>query len=321
MEKAMMLKRGWILLCPIFIAESAAAAIHSTPLRTYPTSPYQANSLATQLRSAHAPQFTELFANTSISSVWAHSDEFQLDYYQNQATAGAQWRIDDRFSGEVKYQYSWAANNHLDTITIEFHDLFNIGQNGRLEAGKHQFSIESPEYGVSVNDFEDEVMVSALHGYLQYQVYEQGPHALSLGGTLYYNDVDNSPFATTSFEQGLQVNYSMMLGSHAFFSTAGVTHRKENALLGGIPVKNLSVALSSGYGYRFERNHEFLIEYHGFEGVMDDDSEFSSTSHEIVIGYRYYMQNLLIELTSTENVINMDNSADIAFGLGVRYFL
>ncbi|MGF1910738.1 DUF3187 family protein [Vibrio kasasachensis] len=315
-----MLKRVLIPMWLIMVAESAMASIQSTPLRTYPTSPYQANSLATQLRSASAPQSTEIFANASMTSVWAHSAEFELDYYQNHAMTGAQWRINSRFSAELKYQYSWAANNHLDTITIKFHDFFGLGQNGRLEAGKHQFSIESQEYDVSVNDFEGEVMVNALHGYLQYQVYEQGPHILSVGGSLYYNDVDDSPFETSSFEQGLQVNYTYLSGNNSFFSTAGITHREEDDLLGGMPVKNNSVALGLGYGRRFARNHEFLIEYHGFEGILNDDSVFSTASHEIVVGYRYYMQNLLIEFTSTENIINMDNSTDIAFGVGLRYF-
>lgn len=298
------------------------AEVIPTPIRVYPTSPFQANSLAIQLRSAFPVEQSEIFAVGTVSSVWAHSDEFQLDYYQNQSLAGIQWRVSERLSAEVQYQYSWAANNHLDSLTISFHDLFGIGQNGREDVPKHQFTLESSEYGFSVTDFEGETMVNALHGYLQYQLVANGPHALSIGGSLYYNDVNDSQFKETSFEQGAQINYSMINGDHSLFSTVGLTHRIEDDFLNTpMPTKNFTAAWALGYAYRFGRVHEAVIQYHGFEGVLKDDSEFSQPSHEVVLGYRYHLPSALIELSATENMVNMDNSTDIAFSLGLRYFL
>jgi hypothetical protein len=278
--------------------------------------------LAIQLRSAFPVERAEVFAVGTVSSVWAQSEEFQLDYYQNQALAGVQWRMSDRLSAEVQYQYSWAENNHLDSITINFHDLFGIDQNGRMDAGKHEFNLESSHYGFAVNDFEDETMVNALHGYVQYQLFNAGPHGLAVGTSLYYNDVNDSKFKETSFEQGAQLNYSLLFGAHAFFSTFGVTHRSEDDFLNtSMPAKSFTSAWALGYARRFGRAHEALFQYHGFEGILEDNSEFSKASHEVVLGYRYHFARALIELSATENMVNMDNSADIAFSAGLRVFL
>ena len=294
------MKRVLITLTICSSITSAGAAVPSSPFRTYPTSPYQANSLATQLRSAFPSDRLEVFAVGTASSVWAQSGEFELDYYQNQALVGAQWQINDKFSAEIKYQYSWAGNNGLDSVTLNFHDFFNISQNGREEAGKHQFTIKSDQYNIDLTDFEDEVMVSALHGYLQYQIFTSTFQSLAIGGTLYYNNVNDSPFNTDSFEQGLQLNYSILSGPHSIFSTLGVTHRSEDEVLKSLPVKSFNGAWALGYGYRFGYVHEMMLEYHGFSGALEDHSEFSKPSHEVVLGYKYYLNNAAFELSLTE---------------------
>ncbi|SHO56201.1 DUF3187 family protein [Vibrio quintilis] len=313
-------KRILFFIALLLISRVSFSAIQSRPFRTYPTSPYQSTSLATQLRSAFPVEHAEIFVTGSMSSVWAQSDGFKLDYYQNQTMGGLEWRFSPRMSAELKYQYAWAGNNGLDSLTFSFHDLLGISQNGRSKVKKHQFNIDSPAYGYSVHDFEGEVMASAIHGYLQYQVFTLGNQALSVGGSLYFNEVNGSPFETASFEQGAQINYSLLYGPHSFFSTFGVTYRSDD-VLNTLPVKSFTTAWALGYGQRFTRNQELMLQYHGFEGVLKDTSEFSKPSHEVVLGYRYYYYQSMFELSATENIVNMDNSADIAFSAGIRLFL
>lgn len=299
---------------------SVSAGLRSTPMRIYSQAPYQSTVLTTQLRSAFTPESSELFAIGTVASIWARNEDYQLDYYQNQVFAGIQWALSPRWTAEFQYQFGWAGNNHLDSLTIDFHDFFGLDQNGRDEVDKHQFTIANERYGIQVSDFEDEVVVRALHGYLQYRLWQQPNHALALGASLYYNDVDDYPFTTHSFEQGLQLNYSYQSGAHAWFSTVGVTHRKpDRMILNSLPSKAYSWAVAMGYGYRFWTRHEVLLEYHGYEGILDDDSDLSDVTNEVILGYRYYFDRLLVEFSATENVFNMDNSTDIAFSLGLRY--
>lgn len=291
------------------------------PLRTYAASPYQSTSLSTQLRSAFPVELVEFFAFTSASSVWAHSEDFELDYYQNQVFTGMNWRINEKLSGEVMYQFSWANNNGLDSFVMNFHDAFGFSQNGREEAGEDQFSIVSDRYGVSEAEFEDEVLANAMHLYLQYQVYERDNEALAIGTSVYFNDVEDDSFASGSFETGLQVNYSKHMDKHALFTTVGLTYRNDATVLNSIEVHGVTAAFAVGYSYQFTERHEVLSEYHIYQGVLDDDSEFSKPSQEFVLGYRYHYDWFALELSATENLINMDNSTDILFTAGFRFFM
>ncbi len=295
----------------------------SSPFRTYPASPLQAMTLTTQLRSGELVDDAELFFMASAASVWIQNRDFQFDYYQNQAVSGIAWRVNDDWSAEVKYQLAWSANNHLDTLTIDFHDWVGISQNGRLDKDKHQNNIDSPLYNVHINNFESEIMVSAIHGYVQWQAFRTASQALTIGATLYYNKVNDSAFANSSFEQGLQANYSFFHGPHSLFTTVGGTlHSADEHIFQDLPVKRFTGAWAFGYGYRFAANHELMLEYHGYEGLLEDDSEFSKSSQEVLLGYRYYLKDLAqIEAAATENIYNMGNSTDILFSLGLRFFL
>lgn len=297
------------------------AEVNPTPLRTYAASPYQSTSLATQLRSAFPVESVEVFTMFSVASIWAHSEEFSLDYYQNQAFVGTQWRVSEKFSAELMYQFSRAKDNGLDSFVMSFHDAFGVGQNGRDEVAEDQFTINSDTYGISKQGFEDEVFVNALHLNLQYHLYSSKTEAFSIGGTLYFNDVKDSSFSSASFEQGIDINYSKRKGSHALFSTLGVTHRKDEMVLNSIETRNTTGAFAVGYSYQIAERHHILSEYHIYQGGGDDNSAFSKASQEVILGYRYRYQQIALELSGTENIGNMDNSTDILFSIGIRFFL
>ncbi|CAH0536138.1 DUF3187 family protein [Vibrio marisflavi] len=296
---------------------------HSSPFRTYAASPLQALSLTTQLRSAELVDDAEVFLVGSVASVWAQGRDIQLDYYQNQVMSGVAWRVSESWSAEVKYQLAWSANNHLDTLTIDFHDFVGISQNGRQDEDKHQNNIDSSTYNIAINDFDSEVMVNAVHGYLQWQAFRTSHQAFSFGATLYYNKVSNSPFAASTFDQAFQINYSLFYGASSFFTTIGGTlHSSDEHIFETLPVKRFTGAWAFGYGYRLARNHELMFEYHGYEGMLEHDEEFTKASQEVVLGYRYYLKDLAqFELSATENIYNMSNSTDIVFSLGMRFFL
>lgn len=312
-----------ILILPSFslLAQSQDNALQASPLRVYSPSPFQSTSLSMQLRSAFAPKTLEVFSNLSATSVWAQGNDYQLDYYQNAWQAGAQWQVSERWSSELSYQYAWSGNNHLDNIVKEFHDWFNLSQNGRDDVADHSFNIDSNSNNIHINDFKDETLVSAFTFYNQYQLFQNKQHALSFGASLYYNHVGSGPFERSVFEENIQLNYSYLSGPHALFSSVGVTHKdKDNFLSRDLSARDYTFAVALGYDYHFASNHELLIEYHGYQGQLEDGSDFDKMTHEMNLGYRYTHKAWQWELAATENMINPDNSADISFHGGVRYF-
>lgn len=110
-----------------------AAADYYGPLRTYAQAPVQSVSHTNYLRSAFSlpAEYFEASGSAALTSVWAHTDEYALDYYHNQIELGGKWQISDRWQWELNYRWVFAADNHLDGLTKGFHDLFGIDQNGR----------------------------------------------------------------------------------------------------------------------------------------------------------------------------------------------
>ncbi|WP_375319979.1 DUF3187 family protein [Aliivibrio logei] len=314
------------ILAPTILISLSSSLVNAdtsvTPMKIYAQAPLHSNTLSTELRSAFAmkEESVELFAAGTIASVWANSDSFNLDYYQNQVITGAQWQLTPKMKAELKYQYNYAGNNGLDSFVHGFHDFFGIGQNGRDEVENDRFNISVPKYGVEINDFEGETLSSALHSYFEYQVFANQYNAISLGASLYFNHVNSGSFKRDSFEQGLQANYSFSYEKHALFSTVGVTFRDNNAA-DNISYKNSTFAFSAGYGYAITPSHHIVTSYHIYEGSVDDGEDYSEPSNEFVLGYRYLLEKVAFELSVIENAVNMDNSTDIAFTFGVRYVL
>lgn len=61
-----------------------------------------------------------------------------------------------------------------------------------------------------------------------------------------------------------------------------------------------------------------MLEYHFYEGASEAASALSKASNEMLAGYRYHFSTSVVELILTENVLNMDNSPDVAITLGYR---
>ena len=292
------------------------------PLRSYAQSPIQVVSHTNVLRSGYSlpSGYVEAYASGTIASVWAHTSDYSLDYYHNQLELGGKWQINENWQWELNYRWVFAANNHLDGLTESFHDFFGIGQNGRDEVDKNRFYMSMPEYDILIEDFEGETLANNLSTYLQYQLLQNEHHGLSIGGSLYYNDVPHGTFKGTSFEQGLQINYTYQLNSaNVFYSMVGMTFRSGDRALKDFPYRHNTAAFASGYRYALKENHHFILEYHWYQGSTEGPSEFADASNEFVIGYRYLMENSAIEIMAIENARNMDNSTDIAFTFGYRY--
>ena len=291
------------------------------PLKTYAQSPIQSNSLTPLLRSgfSNRPGSVELYATGTIASVWAETEDYNADYYQNALTVGGQWQVNDRWTLDLDYTWRFAANNHLDTLTKNFHDAFGIGQNGREGVDDHSFDISDPEHGVEIHDFIGETLSSAITLYSGYQVLETRQHGLSVGGSLYYNHVNSGPFANSSFEQSLQANYGYRAGRHRIYTTLGMSHRSDDETLAHLPYKKFAFMAAMGYQFIITERHRLLLEYHLYEGASDTDSDLSEPSNEVLLGYRYHLNHGALEVSMIENAGNMDNSTDIAFTLGYRH--
>ncbi len=296
----------------------------ASPMFVYAQSPIHSNVLSTQLRSAE-PNRTgtiEFKSSYTQASIWAHTQAYSLDYYQNQSNIAVQWQASPIWKTELDYRVVTAKDNGLDSFVMGFHDLFGVGQNGRDEVAEDQFTIDFHNAGVHVSDFEGDDLTNAVTFYNELLLYSRGPMSLSAGGSLFYNNVRSGQFARTSFEQGVQLNYSYITPRHSFFSTIGLVHRNSDGHLVSderLALENVSASWAVGYEYRWNQRHSLVLESLNYQGWSTNDPDFPEPSNEVVVGYRYRLYRLALEALMIENIRNMDNSTDIGFTLGLRF--
>lgn len=291
------------------------------PLQSYTQSPFHTNSLSPQLRSGFSmlEEQYEVYTSGTISSIWAVTATYELDYYQNQIALGSKWQLDSRWQFDLYYRWNYAGNNHLDGLTIAFHDWFSLEQNGRKDVENDRFVISMPEYGIELEGFRGETLSHAITGYLQYQLVNLDNHGLSIGASLYYNDTKHGIFSSSEFEQALQANYGYRSGKHSLDTTLAITFRNTPTVFEQMPYRNSTWSIGSSYQYQLFEHHAFIGQVHVHQGITADDGEFSKPSTEFTIGYRYTLKNTAVEITAVENMFNADNSTDIAFGVAFRY--
>lgn len=291
------------------------------PLQTYAQSPMITNGLAPQLRSGFSipEQEVELHAGFTMASIWANNDKYQLDYYQNQLQLGGKWQLNSLWQIELDYRWNYAANNHLDSFIIDFHNWFSIDQNGRDEVAKDRFVIDMPEYQIEQRDFRGEILSQGLYSYVQYQLYQNQNHGLSIGASLYYSDIGQTIFAHSDWEQAIQINYGYRQGKHGFDTTLSQTFRDTPTNFESLPYRSNNWSVGASYRYQWFDNHFLVTQMAFYEGIANDDSSFADIATEFTLGYRYQMPNSAIEFSVIENGINADNSTDVAFTLAYRY--
>ncbi|MBW3696829.1 DUF3187 family protein [Vibrio sp. T187] len=291
------------------------------PLISYTQAPLQSIRLTPSLRSGFPLEEDkiELFTTYSAASIWAHSHDYHVDYYQNQLQTGFRWQLDTAWLVEFNYRWLYATNNHLDKITINFHDLFNIDQAGRDLKDRHQFDIYAPAHDINIRFFAGDTLTSAFTLYTQYQLIDLEEHGLSFGVSLYHNNVNSGAFEGSSTEQSAQFNYAYQLDINTFYTSLGLANQSNREVDSGFLHKKTTWSWMGGYQLTLIENHELHIEYRWYEGAEVGDTEFSQAANEIMLGYRYQMESSAIELSIFENIFNMDNSTDVAFQLAYRH--
>ncbi|MFM2589778.1 DUF3187 family protein [Vibrio sp. TBV020] len=291
------------------------------PVQGYTQSPFHTNNLSPQVRSGFSMPLAhfEIYASGVVSSIWAVTDEYELDYYQNQIAIGGKWQFSENWQIDLNYRWNYAGNNHLDGLTKDFHDAFGLDQNGRDNVDNNRFVINMPKYGIQEEGFRGETLSHALTSYLQYQVFSQQHHGVSIGASLYFNDTSRGIFSSSDFEQAIQINYGYVRDKHALDTIAAITFRNTPTVFEKMPYRDRTWTFGASYRYQLFENHSFIGQLVVLQGVTNDGGEFSKPSTEFTYAYRYTLKNTAVEITAVENMFNADNSTDIAFGVAFRY--
>ncbi|WP_394203942.1 DUF3187 family protein [Shewanella waksmanii] len=310
-----------VIALPLYLSMQSHGLANSDPMQVGAQAPMQASSLTPNLQNAFSQPLGQSKVNMGFTagSVWAHTEDYTADYYYNTVNVNYQKQQSQRFSWQANWQYQYSGNNHLDTLTIWFHDAFGFDQNGRDQTAKHQNRIIAAQHGVDLVGFDGATLNNALTLSGQYQLWQTAHHAVAVQASLYYNYVPSGDFKKGNFEQAVQVNYSYQYQQHSINTMVGVSYRDDSEVFAGLNYSHTAYAFAVGYNYALSEHHSLAIEYKFFSGASDGDTDLAENANEVVIGYRYQNKRWQFELVSIENIRNMDNSTDIAFALNASY--
>jgi hypothetical protein len=207
-----------------------------------------------------------------------------------------------------------------DQIAITFHDLFHIGQDGRLQTGKHHTRFVIPDYNLQYSrDNLDRTFSEQATVDLSYAILSAATHGWSLTATLLaaYEMAGFSPYAAGSMDKG--VILGALLPWHAITYFANVRQlffdkRKD----GRVATRSENRGFALGMMYALPEHQEIIFQFMNNQPVFRDLGQLSRNSYEWQLGYRYRWESVTLEAAVIENIFWLYNSPDWGFSLGLH---
>lgn len=293
------------------------------PLTIRSRSPAQSLRLAPIPRSPYGlPEGQiELQINSAAASIFIEDEgRFLLDYHFTDSRLAVNMGFAQGWSAELSLNDRRVVNAHLDQLTEEFHDLFGISQNGRLEVDTNGTSLSIPEYGINLGtelkgEFSQTVGLS-IHKVLVDKSVNWPATAVNFN--LSYETLGDGMIEQGSFDYGVQFSIADKRASgYAYGNISYTQFGSDDAL--GIPLADHQLSGMIGYEFKVSANRAFIMQYLFSQGVVENLGALDDVSHEIHLGYKWRTRSLLWELGLVENIVNFDNSPDVAFTFGMTY--
>lgn len=259
-------------------------------------------------------------ASRTYANLWARDKRFVVDgeIVDDQARLavglGANLQLGFGFSSRRFVQAD------TDQIAISFHDLFRIGQDGRLQTGKHHTRFVIPDYNLQYNrDNLDRTFSEQVALDLSFAILTRARHGWDLAATVLaaYEMASFSPYAEGSVDRGLILSalYPSSILSY-FANVRQLFFDKRKDVRVGTRSENRGFAL--GLIYPLPETQQIIFQFMNNQPVFRDLGQLSRNSYEWQLGYRYRFEAVTLEAAVIENIFWLYNSPDWGFSLGLH---
>lgn len=266
---------------------------------------------------------TELQFNIAAVSVFSSQEGlFTLDYHFTDTRFAINRGFTNNWSAEVSINERRILDAHLDQLTLEFHDLFDIDQNGRDEAIKDGTNIQIPSHNIHLGN-EARGQTSQTLGLSVQKVLADksiGWPAIAVNFNMSYEMLGNGMIEEGSFDYGVQFSIAQKKSNGYAYGNISYTEFGSDNVL-GLPLTDNQFSGMLGYEFNVKTDQAFIIQYLVSEGAVIDLGELSEYSHELHFGYKWRTDSFLWEAGLVENIVNFENSPDVAFTFGITYKL
>lgn len=295
------------------------------PLTIRSLSPAQSLRLSPVPRSPYGlpENQTELQFNIAAASIFIEEPgRFLMDFHFTDTRLAINHGFSHGWSAELSFNDRRIVNAHLDGITKQFHDVFGIDQNGRSDVEKNDTQILIPSYNIDSGKeirgpFSQTIGLSIQKVLIDKSV--RWP-AVAMNFNMSYETMNNGFIEHGSMDYGVQFSIAQKSNSGYIYGNISFTHFGSDNW-NGVPLSEQQFSGMLGYEITTGKNQAFIVQYLFSEGVVEDLGALEDYSHEIHLGYKWRTETLLWEAGIVENIVNFDNSPDVAFTFGVTYKL
>lgn len=211
----------------------------------------------------------------------------------------------------------------MDSFIQEFHDLFNIDQNGRDQVPKGRFALDifptATQPGVSLSSSDRGIYSSSAEVTLQHNVTcgTLSLPAFAYGLTVRYEIQSDDLEGGSPFDLGGSVALSRRYDQVYLYGTIGFTLFGRERFR-GIDLRNSQFSFLAALEWRAFSTASLLVQYLATEGLTDAPRDLSKFSHEITLGAKWeIIKGTVLEFGLIENIITYGNSPDFGLHLGV----
>lgn len=293
------------------------------PLTIRSLAPVQSLRLAPIPRSPYGlpAKQTEIQLNLATASIYIKErDRYFMDFHFVDKRLAVNHGFANNWSAEVSFNERTILNAHLDQMTVNFHNIFGLDQNGRTDLPKNDTHIVIGKYDVDLGkeirgDFSQTLGISIQKVLIDKRV--NWP-ALAMNLNISYELLNNGFTDRGNIDYGLQVSAAQKYNRGYSYGNISYSHFDSDTAL-GIPLTDSQFSGMLGYEHKVTENQSLLLQYLFTEGAIENLGSLSEFSHEVHLGYKWRTESNLWEVGVVENVINLDNGPDVAFTLGVTH--
>jgi len=301
------------------------ASVGYGPLNIPSQSPLQALrlGLAPAAPSTLAKGQKEVKARATWVNIWANEADYFFDYEMLQTQVGLDYGLAETFQIGIGFETRSRFGGGMDSFIQEFHDLFDIDQNGRDEVprGDFRFDIDpmDSQPGVSLTSSDRGVFSSSAQ--LKFQ------HNISCGTEYWpafaYTLVAQYEIESDDLEGGNPWDFALFLSASQrfwdFYVYGGLGYtwfgREE---FRGIELKDDQISGNFALEWRAFARASIIAQYLYSQGLAVDLGELSDASHEINIGFKWECSpRVVLEFALIENFVTFANSPDFGVHGGV----
>ncbi len=298
------------------------------PLRLQSQSPFQTLrlTLTPMAPTFQRPGTWETGATMSLANVWANSPgHYRIDYESLDTSFFAAYGINESLRLEIGFQEKRLFGGILDGFITDFHDFFDLDQDGR----------DTTPFGlveIEILDDNGDPLLSYSRGSGVYSrsITASLEHRLTCGSYSFpavsyliaaRYDTEGPHMLKRDFpvDLGLSLMAAKKLGPVNLYLSAGIFWYGSSQIQ-KVELKNIQKALMTGVEWRFAQHHSLLLQGLITEGAAKNLGPFSDASYEVTLGWKWeVIPSGVMELGLIENIIIWDNSPDFGLHGGFSY--